>query len=156
MLDDLSTAGPEPRIARILRGATDPHVHSGPSLAPRALDHLELARQMSEAGFAAVITKDHDASGVTTALIARHHPGLTTRVHSGVTLNDAVGGMNPYAVEHTAAMGGRVVFLPTLATENLLRWEGTAGLGPSRPRPGRCGPPRRSPCSTRAAWSGTT
>ena len=34
--------------------------------------------------------------------------------------------MNPYAVEHTAAMGGKVVWMPTLAAENHLRWEKTA------------------------------
>jgi hypothetical protein len=129
MPDTATTDGAlEARIDRILRGAIDPHVHSGPSIAPRALDHLELAEQMSEAGFAAVITKDHDYSGVmAAALIARHHPGLATKVYSGITLNNVVGGMNPYAVEHTAAMGGKIVFMPTLAAENHLRWEKTAG-----------------------------
>ena len=127
MLDTIPTDARDRRIDRILRGAIDTHVHSGPSIAPRALDHLELARQMSEAGFAAVITKDHDYSGVVVAaLIARHHPELTTRVYSGITLNNAVGGMNSYAVEHAAAMGGKVVFLPTLAAENHLRWEKTS------------------------------
>ena len=68
------------RIAAILKGAIDPHVHSGPSIAPRALDHLDLARQLSEAGFVAVVTKDHDYAGVATAqLITKHHPELTPR-----------------------------------------------------------------------------
>ena len=47
------------RIDAILRDAIDPHVHSGPSIAARAVDHLELAREMSAAGFAFVFTKDH-------------------------------------------------------------------------------------------------
>ena len=38
-------------------------------------------------------------------------------------LNNVVGGFNPYAVEHTAAMGGKIVWLPTLAAENHLAWE---------------------------------
>ena len=114
----------ESRIDAILVGAIDPHVHSGPSIAPRAIDHLELARQMSSARFAAVITKDHDYSGVmTAALIANHHPELCTRVYSSIVLNNVIGGFNPYAVEHTAAMGGKIVFMPTLAAENHLRWE---------------------------------
>jgi hypothetical protein len=118
----------ETRIDAILVGAIDPHVHSGPSIAPRALDHLELAREMSIAGFAAVITKDHDYSGVmTAALIARHHPELRTKVYSSIVLNNVIGGFNPYAVEHTAAMGGKIVFMPTLAAENHLRWEKTSG-----------------------------
>ena len=117
----------EARIDRLLVGAIDPHVHSGPSIAPRGLDHLALVRQMSQAGFAAVITKDHDYSGVMTArLIADNFPELRTKIYSGIALNNVVGGLNPYAVEHTAAMGGKIVFMPTLAAEHHLRWEKTS------------------------------
>src|ERR687893_2396954 len=107
------------RVDDLLIGAIDPHVHSGPSIAARSLDHLELAREASKAGFAAVVTKDHDYSGVmTAALIAKHFPELTTKVYSGIVLNNVVGGLNPYAVEHTAAMGGKIVWLPTLTAAN--------------------------------------
>jgi hypothetical protein len=117
----------KPRIDAILNGAIDPHVHSGPSIAARAIDHLELVRAYSDAGFAAVVTKDHDYAGVATAaLIAKHHPELRTKIYSGIALNNVVGGINPYAVEHTAAMGGKIVWMPTLAAENHLRWEKTA------------------------------
>ncbi|PRH85320.1 hypothetical protein C5L14_23030 [Labrys okinawensis] len=124
---DTGSAGDNGRIDVLLKGAIDPHVHSGPSIAPRGLDHLELAREMSEAGFAAVVTKDHDYAGVATAaLISRHHPDLTTKIFSGIVLNNVVGGINPYAVEHTAAMGGKIVWMPTLAAENHLEWEKTS------------------------------
>lgn len=117
----------ERRIDNLLKGAIDPHVHSGPSIAPRAIDHLELLQQASEAGFAAVVTKDHDYSGVmTAALIKRHYPDLKTKIYSSIVLNNVIGGFNPYAVEHTAAMGGKVVWLPTLAAENHLRWQENA------------------------------
>jgi hypothetical protein len=116
----------EARIDAILTGAIDPHVHSGPSIAARALDHLQLVRELSAAGFAAVVTKDHDYAGVATAeLIRRNFPELRTRIYSGIALNNVVGGINPYAVEHTAAMGGKIVWMPTLASENHLRWEKT-------------------------------
>ena len=73
---------------------------------------------------AAVVTKDHDYSGVATAnLIANHYGHLPTKLYSGIVLNNVVGGFNPYAVEHTAAMGGKIVWLPTLAAENHLAWE---------------------------------
>jgi hypothetical protein len=115
------------RIDKILQGAIDPHVHSGPSIAPRAIDHLELVQELSQAGFDAVVTKDHDYAGVATAaLIRKHHTELRTKIFSGVVLNNVVGGINPYAVEHTAAMGGKIVWMPTLAAENHLRWEKTA------------------------------
>lgn len=116
------------RIGDILTGAVDPHVHSGPSMAPRAIDHLDLARVYSDAGFAAMVSKDHDYSGVICArLIEGHHPELTTRVFSGIVLNNVVGGINPFAVEHTAACGGKIVWLPTLAAENHLEWEKSSG-----------------------------
>jgi hypothetical protein len=117
----------EERIDSLLKGAIDPHVHCGPSIALRDVDHLELLRDLSAAGFAAVVTKDHDYSGVmTAALIKKHHPDLRTKLYSSIVLNNVVGGFNPYAVEHTAAMGGKVVWLPTLAAENHLRWEKTS------------------------------
>ncbi len=117
----------EERIDALLVGAIDPHVHSGPSIAVRGVDHLELVNEASKAGFAAVVTKDHDYSGVMTAtLISKHHPELRTKIYSSIVLNNVVGGFNPYAVEHTAAMGGKIVWMPTLAAENHLRWEKTA------------------------------
>ena len=123
-----STGKRKARVDAILRDGIDPHVHSGPSIAPRALDHLDLVRQMSEAD-AAVVTKDHDYAGVATAaLIKKHHPELHTKIFSGIVLNNVVGGINPYAVEHTAAMGGKIVWMPTLAAENHLRWEKTASF----------------------------
>ena len=70
----------EERIDQLLQGAIDPHVHSGPSVAPRGIDHLELLREASAAGYAAIVTKDHDYSGVmTAALISKHHPEIRTR-----------------------------------------------------------------------------
>jgi hypothetical protein len=115
------------RIDSLLWGAIDPHVHSGPSIAPRALDHVELLRQASAAGFAAVVTKDHDySSAMTTALIRKNFPELKTKIYASIVLNNVIGGFNPYAVEHTAAMGGRIVWLPTLAAENHLRWQAQA------------------------------
>jgi hypothetical protein len=112
------------RIDRLLQGAVDPHVHSGPSIAPRALDHVELLRQASAAGFAAVVTKDHDySSAMTAALIRKNFPEFKTKIYASIVLNNVIGGFNPYAVEHTAAMGGKIVWMPTLAAENHLRWQ---------------------------------
>lgn len=118
---------PNDAIADLMRGAIDPHVHSGPSAAARGIDHLELLQQAAAKGYAAVVTKDHDYSGVATAaLLGKHHGDLGTKIYSGIVLNNAVGGLNPYAVEHTAAMGGKIVWLPTLAAENHLRWQQNA------------------------------
>jgi hypothetical protein len=102
----------ERRIDALLVGAIDPHVHSGPSIANRAVDHLELARDCSKVGMAAIVTKDHDYAGVMTAwLINKHHPELTTKVYSSIVLNNVVGGLNPYAV----------------TAEQHFKWEKTSG-----------------------------
>jgi len=115
------------QVQDILVGAVDPHVHSGPSIAPRATDHIQLAEMLSRAGFAAAVTKDHDYAGVMCAkLIEDHFTDFKTKIYSGLVLNNVVGGFNPYAVEHTAAMNGKIVWLPTLAAENHLAWEKTA------------------------------
>lgn len=127
-MTSLNPASIEKRIDDLMVGAIDPHVHSGPSIAPRAIDHLELAREASKAGMAAIVTKDHDYAGVmTAAMIMKHHPELRTKVYSSIVLNNVVGGLNPYAVEHTAAMGGKIVWLPTLAAANHLHWEKESG-----------------------------
>jgi hypothetical protein len=114
------------RIDKLLLGAIDPHVHSGPSIAARGIDHVELLRQASAAGFAAVVTKDHDYSSVmTAALIRQNFPEMKTKIYASIVLNNVIGGFNAYAVEHTAAMGGKIVWMPTLAAENHLRWQAT-------------------------------
>lgn len=126
-MTEVADAKVEKRIDALLKGAIDPHVHSGPSIALRGIDHLELLQQASAAGFAAVVTKDHDYSGVmTAALIRKHFPELKTKIYSSIVLNNVVGGLNPYAVEHTAALGGKIVWMPTLAAENHLRWQAQA------------------------------
>ena len=43
-----------------------------------------------------MVSKDHDYSGVMCAkLITDHYPDLTTKVFSGIVLNNVVGGINP-------------------------------------------------------------
>ncbi len=118
------------RIDALLKGAIDPHVHSGPSIAPRGIDHVTLLQQASQAGFAAVVTKDHDYSGVMTAeLIRQHFPELKTKIYSSIVLNNVVGGLNPYAVEHTAALGGRIVWLPHAGCRKPSAMAGVCSMG---------------------------
>lgn len=116
-------------VDALLRGAVDPHVHSGPSTANRLLDHIDLIEQAAAAGYRAVVTKDHYYSGApTAALVNAHYGQLGTRMFSGIVLNHAVGGLNPHAVEHTALMGGKYVWLPTLSSRNHIHWQ--AGPAP--------------------------
>jgi len=111
------------RVARVLEGAVDLHVHTTPSPFPRRFDAVEAARLAAEAGFRAIVVKSHHHSTVTDllALQARRAfpPGI--EVHGGIVLNGPVGGLNPSAVDLALKMGGRVVWLPTIASPHHIR-----------------------------------
>ena len=100
-------------IEKILVGAYDLHVHSGPDPAqPRRVDALDTARHAQEAELGGFVLKSHH---YTTAPLAhalnRVYPGLT--VFGSVTLNAPVGGINPAAVEAAALVEAKVVWMPT-------------------------------------------
>jgi hypothetical protein len=105
----------------------------------RGLDHIDAYREASDAGFAAVVMKDHYYCTAPIArLLARKFPQRSTVMLGGIVLNSAVGGLNPFAVEHALDHGARIVWLPTLDAENHQRSQ--IGI-PSeqafpRPRPG--------------------
>lgn len=44
----------KPRVAALMQGAVDMHVHSTPDVYPRILDDLELAREAQAAGMRAI------------------------------------------------------------------------------------------------------
>ncbi|MCL6522248.1 MAG: hypothetical protein K6U79_07755 [Firmicutes bacterium] len=134
-------AGTEPgREEGLLRGTFDFHVHAAPSLFPRALGDLQLAREARAAGMAGFVLKAHEGSTAErAALVEEAVPGL--RVAGSVTLNHFVGGFNPAAVEAALALGARVVWFPTVHAAWHLRHYGGAGyreqpsLVELRPRP---------------------
>ena len=107
------------RVASVLQGAVDLHVHPGPSPLPRRMDAVDAAQLAGEAGFEAIVVKSHHHSTVTDVL-ALGRDGLNNgsgpRVYGGVALNSAVGGLNPHAVDLALAMGGRIVWFPTIAS----------------------------------------
>lgn len=114
-------------VAELLVDAVDLHCHSGPSVMPRILDHADAALQASEARFKALVYKDHYYPGMAQAvIIEKLYPNLGTRLFSGVALNNAVGGVNPYAVDHCVKLGGKIVWMPTFSAKNHLDQAHTA------------------------------
>ncbi|MEI9852667.1 MAG: DUF6282 family protein [Sphingomonas sp.] len=106
-------------IERLLVGAIDLHCHSGPSVMPRDLDHIEAIKEASEAGLRAVLFKDHYYSADPIAeLLRRNYGHLGVDLLSGVALNNSVGGINRYAVDHSIKLGGRIVWMPTFSAAN--------------------------------------
>ena len=107
------------RVAAVLEGAVDLHVHPAPSPMPRRMDAVDAARLAGEAGFEAIVVKSHHHSTVTDVLaLGREglNNGSGARVYGGVALNSAVGGLNPHAVDLALKLGGRIVWFPTIAS----------------------------------------
>jgi hypothetical protein len=109
----------EDRVSRILVGAVDLHCHSGPSVMPRDINHIEAMQEAAAAGFRAMLIKDHYYSATPiTEMLNQAYGHLKVTLLSGVPLNNAVGGFNKYAVDHGIALGAKLVWLPTFSARN--------------------------------------
>ena len=106
-------------VADLLVGAIDLHCHSGPAAMPRILGHTEAFRMAEEAGFKALLYKDHYYVGMPhCAVLKELFPDSKVELFSGVALNNASGGINPHAVDHSIKLGGKIVWFPTFAAKN--------------------------------------
>src|SRR5437764_2397339 len=108
---------PSDRARRLLQGAYDTHIHVGPDVVERKIDDVSLARRFQELGMAGFILKSHYTSTAERAAVVRKAvPGINAR--GAISLNRAVGGINPLAVEIAAREGARTVWLPTVDSVN--------------------------------------
>jgi len=108
-------------IDRIMQGAIDLHCHSGPSVMPRSLNHVQAIREAQDAGMHAILFKDHYYSVTPVAkLLEEILPDLKVNLLTGVPLNNTVGGLNIHAVEHGIKLGARLVWMPTFSSRNHL------------------------------------
>lgn len=103
---------------RLLAGAVDLHIHSGPSLHPRKINHLEALKQADEAGMKAILLKDHYYPTMPLATLLNDNMGKSTRILSAIVLNHPLGGLNPSAVDYALKQGARIVWMPTAHAEN--------------------------------------
>jgi hypothetical protein len=123
---------PSDRARELVRGAYDMHVHIAPDTVERRIDDVGLARRCRELGLAGFQLKSHYTSTAERAAVVR---GVVPEVgvFGAVTLNRAVGGMNPLAVEIAAREGARTVWLPTV--DSLNEMTGTHELAPGAKPP---------------------
>lgn len=106
-------------VDRLLVGAVDLHCHSGPSVMPRCIDHIAAMKEAAEAGFRAVLIKDHYYSATpVTQLLNDNFAELGVEMLSGVPLNNATGGFNVHAVDHGIKLGAKLVWMPTFSSAN--------------------------------------
>ena len=114
----MTDSPPPADVDALLRGAIDMHVHFGPDAhLQRSVDALAAAQQAATAGMAAIVLKSHDYP---TAPVANVVDQLVDgiRVFGGLTLDRQVGGVNPSAVEVSAKLGAKVLWMPTLSSAN--------------------------------------
>ncbi|MCQ1957527.1 DUF6282 family protein [Arthrobacter sp. zg-Y826] len=116
MLNTDDSAVPSPALLKVLQGAVDLHVHSGPSPFPRRLNHVEAAYDAARIGMRALLIKSHHHNTVMDLLAMEAQlANAPTAVFGGVALNSEVGGINPSAVAVAIQMGGRAVWGPTVS-----------------------------------------
>jgi hypothetical protein len=116
-----------------LKGVIDMHVHSAPDIRERAYTDFELMEAGIRVGARAIVIKSHHGTTMNRAFLVNEHNRI---VHQGdnnftmfgsVTLNNAIGGLNPVAVETGLKMGAKVVWLPTTHAANQIRKNGKTG-----------------------------
>ena len=104
-------------VDRLLEGALDIHVHVAPDpRVERRGSAIDVAQQARDMGMRGLVIKSHEYPTQPVAYTASQAvPGIT--LIGGVALDVEVGGLNPMAVESTARMGGRVVWMPTFSAK---------------------------------------
>ncbi|OJU36916.1 MAG: hypothetical protein BGN94_04060 [Rhizobiales bacterium 68-8] len=107
---------------RLLEGALDLHVHSGPSTMPRQLDHMQAAEEAVAAGMRGLLFKDHHYSVAPfIPLMDRVLGRPDFRMYSGLVLNNSTGGLDPFVVDAQLKMGAKLIWMPTAQAANHIR-----------------------------------
>lgn len=89
----------------------DFHIHTAPSLLPRHHNDHEIGALLGAAGVSTYVLKAHEGSTAERAQLAGN--GAV----GSIVLNSPVGGANADAVSVAAALGARVVWMPTVSSE---------------------------------------
>lgn len=112
-------------LDHLLKDAIDMHMHPGPGGLCR-LDAVEAARQAQQAGMKAIVLKSHTYTAAVAILVNQLVPGFKTL--GSVCLDYEIGGLNPYAVSTGAALGAKVVWMPTFSSTNSIKKMRALGL----------------------------
>jgi hypothetical protein len=104
-------------IDTLLQGSIDMHLHHGPDIIPRRLDALETARQAQLAGMRAIVLKHHYYPTEPLAIMVNQLVS-DVKVLGSICLDYEVGGLNFHALEKSAKLGAKVVWMPTMSSAN--------------------------------------
>ena len=113
---------PPPKVSPAA-GSIDMHVHSHPDVFGRSMDDIDVATLAKAKGMRGILLKNHVANTADRAqIVMKVVPGI--EVWGGIVLNNAVGGINPAAVEWMHRMyggRGRVVWLPSFDSDKHIK-----------------------------------
>lgn len=101
------------KVADLMRGACDLHIHAGPDVVPRLQDIVEVARDARAVGMRALGFKDHHTNTADRCYVASQLvPGI--ELVGGIVLNKTVGGLNPETVEKAIRLGAKIIWMPSM------------------------------------------
>jgi len=106
-------------------GAIDLHAHHDPDSYPRDLDAFEVVKLAKDRGLRGIVLKNHWTETAGLAYLARKYATPGFEVFGAVTLDTAVGGVNPQAVRYMVDVvgnRGRIVWMPTHDSEHEVRY----------------------------------
>lgn len=92
-------------------------MHPHPDIIERKYDDIELARMAAKAGMAGFGIKSHYMPTADRAYYARKEVP-EVKAFGAICLNNAVGGLNPQAVDILGRSGGKIVWMPTVDSLN--------------------------------------
>ena len=117
------TSGVDDALAsRLLEGALDLHVHSGPSTMARQVDHFQAVEEAAAAGMRGILFKDHHYSVAPfIPLMERVLGHLNVAMYGGLVLNNTTGGLNPFVVDAQLKQGAKLIWMPTAQSANHIR-----------------------------------
>ncbi len=105
-------------VDRLLQGSIDMHIHHGPDVKmDRRVDALQAALMAQEAGMRAIVLKSHAYPTAPLAYVVNQVVENVT-VFGSISLDFEVGGLNVPALEASAKLGARVVWMPTSSSAN--------------------------------------
>ncbi|WP_022881873.1 DUF6282 family protein [Gryllotalpicola ginsengisoli] len=108
---------PSDYARKLVEGAYDLHVHVAPDVMKRRINDIELARRFRERRLAGFVLKSHYVPTAERAEVVRYAVPEVDAL-GAITLNAAVGGLNPSAVDIAGREGARVVWFPTVDGRN--------------------------------------
>ncbi len=83
----------------------------------RKVDDLELASRMKAAGMGGFVLKTHHSTTYGRAtLVSKVISGI--HAFGGISLNNSIGGLNPQAVDTAGRMGAKIIWMPTVDSDN--------------------------------------